>query len=83
MINKLLFALLLLAPAMAHAQDVTIADRREADGTLTLSHEVVVAAPAAEIWTAISTPEGWGKGPRLFRLARRRHLETALDDVRR
>ena len=35
------------------------AERREADGTLTLSHEVVVAAPAAEVWAAISTPEGW------------------------
>jgi uncharacterized protein YndB with AHSA1/START domain len=59
MMTRLLFALLLLAPAAANAQDVTIADRREADGTLTLSHEVVVAAPAAEIWAAISTPEGW------------------------
>jgi len=58
--TRILLALLLLAlPASAPAQDVAISDRRESDGSLTLSHEVVVAAPVAEVWTAISTPEGW------------------------
>jgi uncharacterized protein YndB with AHSA1/START domain len=58
--TRLLLALLLLViPVAASAQDVAVGDRREADGTLTLSHEVVVAAPPAEIWAAISTPEGW------------------------
>lgn len=31
----------------------------ENDGTHTLMHETVVAAPIAEVWTAISTAEGW------------------------
>ncbi len=58
--TRFFLALILLAlPAVTLAQDVALSDRREADGTLTLSHEVVVAAPAAEIWAAISTPEGW------------------------
>lgn len=51
--------LLLLLPAAAMAQAVSVSDRREADGTLTLSHEVTVAAPPAEVWAAIATPEGW------------------------
>ncbi|HYI47764.1 MAG TPA: SRPBCC family protein [Allosphingosinicella sp.] len=54
-----LLVLVLLIQSPAVAQDVAIGDRREADGTLTLSHEVVVAAPAADVWAAISTPEGW------------------------
>jgi uncharacterized protein YndB with AHSA1/START domain len=59
MTRILLTLIVLLMPAVLLAQDVSISDRREADGSLTLSHEVVVAAPAAEIWAAISTPEGW------------------------
>ncbi|MFC5370989.1 SRPBCC domain-containing protein [Brevundimonas faecalis] len=31
----------------------------EADGSVTLAHEVEVGAPVAEVWTAISTCEGW------------------------
>jgi uncharacterized protein YndB with AHSA1/START domain len=49
----------LLAAAPAAAQQVTIAERSEAEGTMTLSHEVIVPAPASAVWTAISTPEGW------------------------
>ncbi len=52
-------ALLLLAPAAVAAQDVTMDERRETDGTTTLSHAIVIDAPAAEIWTAISTAAGW------------------------
>lgn len=52
-------ALLFLAPADVAAQDVAITDRREADGTLTLSHEVVVSAPRDAVWAAIATPAGW------------------------
>ena len=51
--------MLSIAPAAARAQDVAIAERREADGSLTLAHEIVVAAPQGEVWTAISTSEGW------------------------
>jgi uncharacterized protein YndB with AHSA1/START domain len=58
--TRLLLALLaFLLPSAGIAQQVAISDRREADGTLTLSHELVIAAPAAEVWAAISTPEGW------------------------
>ena len=59
MTRFLLALLFLLMPSAAAARDVAISDRREADGTLTLSHEVVVAAPAADVWAAIATPEGW------------------------
>jgi len=52
-------ALLSLLPSAAQAQAVAITDRREANGTLTLSHEVVVPAPRDAVWAAISTPDGW------------------------
>ena len=49
-----------VAPAVAVAQaPVAVSARVEADGTHTLVHEVVVDAPAAEVWRAISTAEGW------------------------
>lgn len=59
MLRLALAALLFLAPAAAAAQDVDISDRREADGTLTLSHTVVVPAAREAVWAAISTPAGW------------------------
>lgn len=46
--------------AHASAQTLVQASRvEEADGTLTLVHEVEIAAPVASAWTAISTREGW------------------------
>lgn len=59
MLRLALAALLFVAPAAAAAQAVTIADRREADGTLTLSHEIIVPAPRDAAYAALSTPEGW------------------------
>jgi uncharacterized protein YndB with AHSA1/START domain len=59
MLRFLLALCLLSLPFAAAAQDVAVTERREADGTLTLSHEVVVPAPQAEVWRAISTPAGW------------------------
>jgi uncharacterized protein YndB with AHSA1/START domain len=59
MTKLLLVLLLFVMPTATLAQGVAISDRREVDGTLTLSHEVVVAAPPSEVWSAISTPEGW------------------------
>jgi|GEM_PF-1451456 len=53
---KTVIALMLLAlatPAFAATK------ARAPDGTHLLSHEVVVDAPPAEVWTAISTVEGW------------------------
>ena len=59
MLRLALATLLFLVPAAAAAQDVTMAERREADGTTTLTHEVTIPAPAAEVWAAIATAEGW------------------------
>ena len=38
---------------------VGISESRAIDGTHVLSHEIVVPASVEEVWTAISTPEGW------------------------
>lgn len=44
----------------AHAQEaVRVARMVEADGTTTLVHEIFIPAPAAEVWHAVSTAEGW------------------------
>lgn len=52
--------LILLGPAPGAARNpVSVAKHIEADGTHTLVHEVVVDAPAGEVWAAISTAEGW------------------------
>jgi uncharacterized protein YndB with AHSA1/START domain len=56
-------ALLVCAPASA--QTAAADDRAatsviaEADGTRTLSQSIVVAAPAAAVWTALTTGDGW------------------------
>lgn len=57
--KSLILAFALLAAAPAAAQDVTVAERHEADGTLTLAHEVIVPAAQTDVWAAISTPAGW------------------------
>ncbi|HYD13530.1 MAG TPA: SRPBCC family protein [Allosphingosinicella sp.] len=59
MLRLALAALLFLAPAGVAAQDVTMDERREADGTTTLSHAIVIDAPAAEVWAAVSSAAGW------------------------
>ena len=47
-------------PVHAGAQSaVMVETRAEADGTSTLVHEVLVDAPAMDVWTAVATPEGW------------------------
>jgi uncharacterized protein YndB with AHSA1/START domain len=45
--------------ALAAAAPVTSKSHKEADGTHTLVHEVVVPAPPAKVWEAIATAEGW------------------------
>lgn len=52
-------SMLLATPAVAQPSPITIASQREADGTHCLAHETIVDAPIAEVWTAISTAEGW------------------------
>ena len=59
MIRSLIFATALLFSSPALAGPVTDEVRTEADGTITLSHEVVVDAPPQAVWEAISTVEGW------------------------
>jgi len=59
MLRLALIALLLLVPAAGVAQNVTVTDRHEADGTLTLSHEIIVPAPRDAVYAAVATPEGW------------------------
>jgi uncharacterized protein YndB with AHSA1/START domain len=51
-------SLALSVPAIAQ-NSVSVEARTEADGTATLVHELLVDAPAAEVWSAISTPAGW------------------------
>ena len=59
MIRKLMIAFCLAAAPIGSAAQVTSQRIVEADGTSSLVHEVVVAAPRAEVWTAISTADGW------------------------
>ena len=59
MLRLALAALLFLVPATAVGQDVAITDSREADGTLTLSHEIIIPAARDAVWAAIATPAGW------------------------
>ena len=59
MLRLALAALLFLAPAAAPAQEVTVTDRREPDGTLTLSHETIVPAARAAVYAAVASPDGW------------------------
>ncbi|WP_374526333.1 SRPBCC domain-containing protein [Sphingopyxis sp.] len=54
------------APAEAAADEVPAplaavetVTKIEAGGTVTMTHNIVLAAPAEEVWAAISTPEGW------------------------
>lgn len=56
---RFLLAVLLALPLPAAAQQVAVSTVAEADGSRTLVHEVVVPAPPADVWSAISTAEGW------------------------
>jgi uncharacterized protein YndB with AHSA1/START domain len=47
------------APAQTPPSPVTTVLTAEADGTSTLDQRVVVNAPLAEVWQALSTGEGW------------------------
>lgn len=52
-------ALLFAVPGTALAEEVRVAKQVEADHTTTMVHEILVEATPAEVWTAISTAEGW------------------------
>lgn len=49
------------APAGPAADAVTTQTRIESDSTTTMEHSAIVAAAPAEVWTAISTPDGWAR----------------------
>lgn len=51
------FALAAATPALSGP--VTEQVRAEADGSSTLAHQVTIAAPPKDVWTAISTADGW------------------------
>ena len=62
--KAILMALLLAAPAPAPtpapaAEPVSVSTRQAADGSHILVHEMVVEAPVAEVWAAVSTADGW------------------------
>jgi uncharacterized protein YndB with AHSA1/START domain len=59
--RPILLAAALAAAVPAAAKEPPPAARivQEADGSRTLVHEVVVKAPRAEVWAAISTAAGW------------------------
>jgi len=53
-------SLLLAVPSPGTAAEtVAVTSREEADGRWTLVHEILVAAPIGDVWTAISTAQGW------------------------
>lgn len=55
-----MIAAMLVLASPAAAQAPVRADRiDEADGTITLVHELEIAAPVDAVWRAISTAEGW------------------------
>lgn len=65
MLSKFAASLLLASAAPAFATPssplapVTEQVRSEADGSVTLAHAVVVPAPPAQVWAAITTVDGW------------------------
>lgn len=78
MIRFLLAALLAAMPAVVWAQEVAISERREADGSLTLVHEILVDAPPSQIWAAIATAGGWrGWAAPVARMIDAETLETS------
>lgn len=58
--SLLLLALATAAPPSTAPQSpVTELVRSESKGTSSLSHSILVAAPPDDVWTAISTADGW------------------------
>jgi len=73
----LLAVALVTAPAPAQ---VPVETKVEADGTTTMTHSALVAAVPAEVWAAVSTPEGWqGWAVPLARWVEPDLLETSYD----
>lgn len=48
-----------LPGAAGTAEPVRVAVNTETDGSRTMVHETLVDAPIADVWIAISTPQGW------------------------
>lgn len=56
MLAVVLMAAATLSPALSPVSEQV---RSEADGTISLSHAVVVPAPPEQVWAAIATVDGW------------------------
>ncbi len=52
-------ALMLVALPAAAAPPIDVSTLVATDGVRMLVHEVIVPAPIADVWEAVSTPEGW------------------------
>ena len=57
--KMILMALLLALPTPIAADPVAVSKRQQSDGSHVLVHELIVDAPVASVWAAISTAEGW------------------------
>jgi uncharacterized protein YndB with AHSA1/START domain len=82
MIRAPLLALLLAAASAAASPRTAPTSHtvEESDGTRTLVVEAVIAAPVAEVWQAVSTPEGWtGWAAPVARAVGEDLLETSYD----
>lgn len=59
MIREIALAISLAAAPPAFTAPVSEKVQAETDGTISLSHEVIVAASPKDVWAAISTIDGW------------------------
>ena len=77
----LVAALIVLAagPGLAQPPAVAVTSLREADGSHSLAHEAVVEAPAAEVWAAITTADGWRGWAAPVAWAAADRIETSYD----
>jgi uncharacterized protein YndB with AHSA1/START domain len=58
--RSLIAALILTFSAPSLAQDSAITIDTLADGSRAMSHELIIPAPAEQVWQAVGTVEGWG-----------------------
>ena len=55
----LMVLLFVVAAPAAAAEPAAVSKRQQSDGSHVLVHELVVDAPVASVWQAVSTAEGW------------------------
>jgi uncharacterized protein YndB with AHSA1/START domain len=57
--RAMLLGLLLFSAAPAAAAPVAATKTKQADGSWTLRHELVIDAPIEAVWAAVSSADGW------------------------